>query len=279
MKKIVLFLLCLCMLGALLSSLRSEEKPTPSKPHLIVGVECDYVPNSWEESTQSEHNYPIANREGHYAEGYDIQIAKLVANKLDYVLEVRKIAWNDLLPSLNNGDIDAIFSSMLDTEERRKIAAFSEPYEVQKAEYGIIVDSISPYITAKTLSDFSGAKIIGEKGTKLDEVIDQIPGVMHFRPADTVPGMIDFVLNGDVDGAVIDTDTGHFYEIMNKNLTLVKFSEDEGFKLGFHGVCAGVRKNDTELLHRINVALYGIDHSERKRIMDDVSSRMVTNLR
>lgn len=263
----------------LFSFTKADEKPMPAKPLLIVGVECDYVPNSWEESMPSAHNHPIANIQGSYAEGYDIQIAKLVASKLDYDLEVRKIAWNDLLPSLNNGDIDAIFSSMLDTEERRKIAAFSEPYEVNKIEYGIIIDSLSPYITAKTLSDFSGAKIIGEKGTRLDEVIDQIPNVTHFKPSNTVPGMIDAVLDGHVDGAVIDIDTGHFYELMNKNLTLIKFSENEGFKLGFHGVCAGVRKKDKELLHKINVALYGIDHSERKRIMDSVSSRMITNLR
>ena len=279
MKKIILFLLCLCIGGMIIVLRKPEEKPMPSKPLLRVGVECDYVPNSWEENTPSEYNLPIANHEGYYAEGYDIQIAKLVADKLDYTLEVRKIAWNDLLPSLNNGDIDAIFSSMLDTEERRKIAAFSDPYEVHKAEYGIIVDSVSPYITAKTLSDFRGAKIVGEKGTKLDEVIDQIPGVIHSKPSDTVPKMIDVVVNGDADGAVIDTDTGHFYEIMNKNLTLIQFPENEGFKLGFSGVCAGVRKKDTELLHKINIALYGIDRRERKRIMDDVSSRMMATMR
>ena len=279
MKKIILFLLCLCIGGMIIVLRKPEEKPMPSKPLLRVGVECDYVPNSWEENTPSEYNLPIANHEGYYAEGYDIQIAKLVADKLDYTLEVRKIAWNDLLPSLNNGDIDAIFSSMLDTEERRKIAAFSDPYEVHKVEYGIIVDSVSPYITAKTLSDFRGAKIVGEKGTKLDEVIDQIPGVIHSKPSDTVPKMIDVVVNGDADGAVIDTDTGHFYEIMNKNLTLIQFPENEGFKLGFSGVCAGVRKKDTELLHKINIALYGIDRRERKRIMDDVSSRMMATMR
>ena len=278
-KKYVL-LAALIVTGLFLSKYMPEEpEKVKSKPVLRIGSECDYVPNSWEENTPSEYNLPIANHEGYYAEGYDIQIAKLVADKLDYAIEVRKIAWNDLLPSLNNGDIDAIFSSMLDTEERRKIAAFSDPYEVHKAEYGIIVDSVCPYITAKTLSDFRGAKIVGEKGTKLDEVIDQIPGVIHSKPSDTVPKMIDVVVNGDADGAVIDTDTGHFYEIMNKNLTLIQFPENEGFKLGFSGVCAGVRKKDTELLHKINVALYGIDRRERKRIMDDVSSRMMATMR
>ena len=278
MKKYVVLILLLLVLPLFFLSTK-EKKPKPSKPLLRIGVECDYVPNSWEEKVSSEYNIPISNHAGYYAEGYDIQIAKLVASHLDYVLEVKKIAWNDLLHSLNNGDIDAIFSSMLDTEERRKIAAFSSPYEVRKTEYAIIVDSVSPYIIARKLSDFAGAKIIGEKGTKLDEVIVQIPGVKHLKPADTIKGMIDAVLNGDADGAVIDTDTGHFYEIMNKNLTLIEFHKDDGFKLGFSGVCAGVRKNDTELLHRINLALSSIDQSERQRIMDSVNLRMASQMR
>lgn len=277
MKKFIVFAVLLLFLEVLFLS-KEEKKPEPSKPLLRIGVECDYVPNSWEEMKASDSNVPISNREGHYAEGYDVQIAKLVAEKIGFVLEVKKIAWNDLLPSLNSGDIDAIFSSMLDTDERKEVVAFSEPYEVNKAKYGIIVDSVSPYITAKALGDFRGARIIGEKGTMLDDVIEQIPGVNHIKPVDTVPGMIDFVLNGSADGAVIDTDTGHFYEFMNKNLKLVEFAEDDGFKLGFSGVCAGVRKDDTELLHRINIALYDIDHSERKKIMDEVNSKMTTNL-
>lgn len=258
----------------------AEEKTAkPAKPVLRVGAECDYVPNSWEEIEASAYNLPIANHKGYYADGYDIQIAKLVAGRLDYDIEIVKLAWNDLLPSLANGDIDAVFSSMLDTDERKKVAAFSEPYEINRVEYGILVDRENPYITAKTLRDFSGARLIGERGTRLDDVIEQVPGAVHLQPVDTVRGMIDAVLNGEADGAVIDHDTGSYYEIMNKSLMLVKFPEDEGFKLGFHGVCAAVRKGNTELLHRIDIAILKIERSERQRIMDDVSSRMITNLK
>ena len=279
MKKYIVLLVLLLLLLPMFFFSGEEKEKKPSKPVLRVGSECDYVPNSWETLTPSEFTFPIVNHAGYYADGYDIHIAKLVASQLDYALEVRKIAWNDLLPSLNRGEIDVIFSSMLDTEERRVIAAFSDPYEVRKTEYGIIVENVSPYITAKALSDFRGAKIIGEKGTKLDDVIVQIPGVVHLKPVDTIQGMVDAVAGGKADGAVIDIDTGHFYEMINKNLTLIKFSDDKGFQLGFRGVCAGVRKGDRELLHRINLALSVIELSERQKIMDAVNSRMATTLR
>ena len=276
-KYIILAVLVLCV-SLLFHSDNSEEKPKSDRPVLRIGSECNYVPNSWEENKPSPFNHPVSNNKGFYVDGYDIQIAKLVAGKLGYDLEVRKIAWNDLLPSLDKGEIDAIFSSMLDTEERKKLATFSEPYEVNKTEYAIIVDSVGSYITAKTLKDFSGARIIGERGTKLDDVIEQIPGVIHMRPLDSVKEVIDSVLNNKADGAVIEVDTGRFYELSNKNLTLVKFSEGDGFKLGFNGVCAGVRRGNTDLVRRINNAIYDINHGERLKIMEGVSSRMMTNL-
>ena len=277
MRKILLAAAVLCA-ALFMYFNRSVEESVKPQAVLRVGIECDYVPNSWEEARPSQSNVPIINRNGHYAEGYDIQIAKIVANELGMLLEVRKIAWNDLLPSLNRGEIDAIFSSMLDTNERKKVASFSEPYEVRRAEYGIIVDSVSPYITAKSLKDFDGARVIGEKGTKLDDVIDQIPGVVHLKPAEKIQGMMDAVLRGVADGAVIDTDTGHYYELMNKNLTLIGFSANEGFELGFTGVCAGVRKDDTELLNKINIVLGKISRNERQKIMDTMTSLMMTGL-
>ena len=274
MKKYVILFILLSLVPVYIYMSGEEKKPA-SKQVFRIGAECDYVPNSWEESKSSSFNVPIVNREGYYADGYDIQVAKLVASDMDMVLEVKKTAWNDLLPALNNREIDAIFSSMLDTDERKKIAAFSEPYEVKKTQYAVIIDSVSPYIAAKNLEDFSGARIIGEKGTMLDEVIDQIPGVIHLQPADKIQGMINAILEGKADGAVIDIDTGQFYELTNKNLTLIKFPADGGFKLGYSGVCAGVRKDDSRLLYRINIALGKISRSERQKIMEAAYHRMM----
>ena len=143
MKKIV-FLFILLLAGWLYYNRLHSEKPV-----LRVGSECDYAPNNWEEKRPSDSNFPLVNNEGFYGEGYDLQIAKLVAEELGMKLEVKKIAWNDLLPALNRGEIDAVFSGMLDTEERKKIAAFSDTYEVKKTEYAVIING-SPRVRAQS---------------------------------------------------------------------------------------------------------------------------------
>lgn len=252
-----------------------DEKEVPSRPVLRVGMECDYAPNNWEEKSPSDFNVILSNQAGAYADGYDLQIAKCVADGMNASLEVKKIAWDDLIPALQRGEIDAIFSGMLDTEERRKQVAFSDPYEVNSTEYCVIVNTSSQYTEAKSLTDFSGAKFTGQKGTKLYASISQMPGAFAMPAVDTVSQMLDALTSGKADGIVINLDTGRSYEATYSNLKLIRFPEKEGFVIGFNGICAGVRKEDKELLHRINRVLSNITRSERQKIMDKTVTRLL----
>ncbi|MBQ7155726.1 MAG: transporter substrate-binding domain-containing protein [Synergistaceae bacterium] len=272
MKKYILMLAVLGIAGFYIHEYFAEKRI------LRIGVECDYAPNNWEENQPSDSNFPIANHQGFYAEGYDLQIAKLVADELHANLEVKKIAWNDLPKALNSNEIDAIFSGMLDTEARRKFAAFSDVYDVVRTEYTIAVNTSSPYANSKKLNDFAGARLVAQKGTHLDDVIDQIEGVIHMPPVDTVTEMLDMVIKGEVDGTVINLDTGQSYERKHNNLRVIRFPEGEGFKLNFNGICAGVRKKDTELLNEINAALSKISKRDRRRLMDRTIARAIKAL-
>ena len=272
MKKFIAVILILC---AVLTYrfYRSAEKRV-----LRIGIECDYAPNNWEEKRESTSNMPLANHPGFYAEGYDLQIAKHVAHELNAELEVKKIAWNDLLRALNDGEIDAIFSGMLDTSKRKDSAAFSVPYDVVKTEYTVLINTASKYANAKTLNDFSGAKFIAQRHTNLDDAIDQMPGVIHMTPVDTIPEMLYAVINGDADGTVINLDTGRSYEASHNNLKVIRFPEYNGFKLDFNGICAGVRKGDNKLLKEINDSISKLSKHDRQLIMDSVISRLWRNL-
>lgn len=245
---------------------------------LRIGVECDYEPNNWEEKSPSDSNVPISNHEGCYAEGYDIQIAKLVAEKLGATLEVKKISWNSLIPALLRGEIDAIFSGMLDTKERKRSISFTDTYEVSNTEYAVIVNASTSYVMAEKLTDFKGAKFTAQRGTNLYAAISQLPGAISLPAVDTVADMLLAVTTGRADGSVLNLDTARSYEITYKNIKVIRFPENEGFKVGFSGICAGLRKSDSSLIYRINEALSSITKSERKTIMEDTVSRLWKNL-
>ena len=274
MKKYVALLVL--VLGVFVVAYLGSEREKPRAELVLrIGVECDYVPNNWEEKYPTDFNVPIANHEGYYADGYDIQIAKAVAEKLDASLEVKKIPWNELIPALQNGEIDAVFSGMLDTQERRRSISFTETYEVSRTEYVVIVNTGSPYAEAKRITDFSGAKFTAQKNTNLYSAISQIPGAVALPAVETVPDMLKAVTTGQADASVINIDTGRSYETSYKNIKVIRFPENEGFKLGFSGICAGLRKDSKPLITRINDALGRITKSDRRRIMDSVISRIL----
>ncbi|MBQ3454813.1 MAG: hypothetical protein IJG36_00120, partial [Synergistaceae bacterium] len=59
---------------------------------------------------------------------------------------------------------------------------------------------------------------------------------------------------------------------------VIRFPKGRGFNVGFSGICSGVRKNDKELLQKINEAIDSIKKSERRSIMEKVVARLWKNL-
>lgn len=261
MRKITAVILALVMLFALAAVQASAEEKV-----LRIGMECAYAPNNWQESEATDTNLPIENVPGAYAEGYDVQIAKKVCADMGYTPVIVMLAWDGLIEALNQGQIDMIIAGMADTPERRQAINFSDPYHV--TEYGIMVNSGSPYENAASINDFAGASVLGQKDTKLDTVIDQMQGVEHLTPVASVPNMISRLQEGTCDAVVINVENSSSYLNANPDFVVIRFEEGNGFDLGFTGACIGLRLEDTELLDASNAALAKIDQAERDEMWD-----------
>ena len=117
--------------------------------------------------------------------------------------------------------------------------------------------------TATSIQDFSGAAVLGQQGTALDDVIDQIEGVERLNPVGSVPDMISRLQQGTCDAIVINEESAPGYLASNPDFRLITFSEGNGFTLPAKGSCVGLRKSDTELLAQINEILATIDSDAR----------------
>lgn len=60
--------------------------------------------------------------------GFDIELARLVAQKLDMKLEVVNMEFGAMIPALISGKVDMIAACITITDERAKKVLFSEPY-------------------------------------------------------------------------------------------------------------------------------------------------------
>ena len=132
---------CLWMAVLLLTGLAgcgSKESEGAEKDTFVVGMECNYAPFNWTEAESSDRN--VAVDAGGYCDGYDVQIARNIADELGKELVIVKMDWDSLEPSLNSGSIDAIIAGMTDTEDRRKNADFTTPYYQSKMAMIVLKD-------------------------------------------------------------------------------------------------------------------------------------------
>lgn len=265
MRRLFTLMLTLAMVLSLAACGGSAEDAAPAGeealPQLRVGMECAYAPNNWQESEPSDTNVPIENVPGAYAEGYDVQIARIVADALGRELVIVKLGWDGLIDALNQGQIDAIVAGMMDTPERKEAINFSLPYH--ETIYGMLVNKDSAYANAASIQDFSGAAVLGQKDTALDTVIDQIEGVDHLTPVSSVPDMLSRLQQGTCDALVINVESSAGYLAANDNFQVLTFEEGSGFELVSKGACVGLRKSDTDLLEQVNAALEQLDRPTR----------------
>lgn len=257
MKKILTALLLLAL--SLTAALACAEGGT-----LKVGMECDYAPYNWTQTSPSDTAVPLAA--GGFADGYDVQVAKYIADKLGLKLEIVKTEWNGLVPALTSGKIDAVIAGMSPTESRRLAIDFTDPY--YETDLVVVVLKSSPFAAAKSLKDLSGARITGQLNTFHYSVIDQIPGVKKQTALDTFPTMTVALASGIIDGYVSEKPGALSAIASNPEFAYTEFNPGEGFVANAEDttVAVGVQKG-SPLLEKINEVLKGLDDGARQQIM------------
>lgn len=238
---------------------------------LRVGMECNYPPFNWTQAENSEFAVPIAGGMG-YADGYDVQIARILAEKLGMDLEIVKCEWDGLPTGVQTGVFDLIIAGMSPTEERKLTIDFSDSYYT--SQLVIVVRADSDYAKAASLTDFSGASITGQLNTFHYSVIDQIPGVRRMQAMNTFPEMVVALTSGVIDGYIAEEPGAVADCTANPELTYISFAEGAGFVASEDDVSIAVgMAQGSELLDRVNEALAGIDADMRLQMMLDATDR------
>ncbi len=267
MKKLLALALALLMVGCSSQTTQDTVENNSNEDKFVVGMECDYAPFNWTQIEANDTAVKISDVD--YCDGYDVVIAKRIADELGKELEVKKVSWDNLIIAINQGDIDAIIAGMTDTPERREEVDFTEPY--YESQMVVIVRSDSDLVDITDIQELSGRKVMGQIATLYDEVIDQIDGVEHMTPQDSYPRMVLALNEGEVDAITAELPVAEGVVAANEGLTIVKFEEGHGFEADT-SVSIALAK-DSELLEPINEILAGISQDEKNQLMIDATNR------
>ena len=276
MRRIVALILSAVLLCTALVSCgnvnTSDLEKVRTNGKIVVGMECAYAPYNWTVSTASETTHPISNSPGSYADGYDVAIAKLIAEGLGVSLEIKAIEWDGLIPALEAGEIDMIIAGMSPTEERKLSISFSDTYF--DSNLVMVVRKDSAYANATAISDFGGAKVTGQLNTFHYNVIDQIAGVNKTTALQDFAALIQSLESGAIDGYVCEKPGAISAVASNPNFTYVEFAEGNGFSCdpAESSISVGIRQN-SDLVDSINAVINGLTTAEKEAIMNAAIER------
>lgn len=232
---------------------------------LRAGMEAGYAPFNWTQMDDSNGAVPIEGT-AEFAGGYDVEIAKRIAEGLGRELAIVKTEWNGLEMALTSGKIDVIIAGMSPTAERAERIDFSDSY--YESDLVMVVRRGSKYEAASTLADFAGAKVTAQMGTFHYTVIDQIPGVAKQPAMDDFAAMRVALEAGMIDAYVSERPEGVSASAANPNLKMIELTD--GFTTSPEDtvVAVGLKKG-SGLTTKINEILAGISQDERLQIMDE----------
>lgn len=270
MKRILAVLL---ILTALLFAACSDDIPS-GEGYLVVGMECAYQPFNWAQLDDGNGAVSIYGGSTgcaagkRYANGYDVMVAKMIAEELGRELVVVEYKWDSLVPGVQTAVLDLIIAGMSPTEERKQSIDFSDPYF--SSNLVVVVRKDGDYADAASLADLEGAEIQAQKDTFHDTVVEQIPNVTHLAPAPDFTAMIAALQLKSIDGYIAEEPGAIADCSKNPDFTYIPLvNGGTGFVIDDPAdvtIAIGAQKGSA-LIGEVNRVLSGISEADRQNMM------------
>ena len=272
-KKIASVLLVLMLSAAFVFANGSKEASSSSSNTLKVAMECGYAPYNWTQTTDANGAVKISGST-EYAYGYDVMMAKLIAEKLGKDLEIVKLDWDSLVPAVQSGTVDCVIAGQSITSDRLQMVDFTTPYYY--ASIVCLVNEGSKYENAQGISDLKGAVCTSQHNTVwYDVCLPQIEDANILPAQESAPAMLVALSAGRVDLICTDMPTAQAALVAYPSFRLLDFTEsDDNFVVSQEEINIGisVSKNNPELTAAINEVLATLTVEDYNSMMDEAIS-------
>ena len=237
---------------------------------LTVAMECGYAPYNWTQPTDANGAVQIKDSPD-YAYGYDVMMAKHIAEELGMELEIVKLDWDSLVPAVQSGTVDCVIAGQSITAERQEMVDFTEPYYY--ATIVTLTKNDSPYASATSVADLAGATCTSQQNTIwYDICLPQIPDANILPAQESAPAMLVALESGRCDIVVTDQPTGLAATVAYPDFTLLDFTGTEGeFEVSDEEINIGIslQKGNTELCDKINSVLTKMTAEDFEEMMNE----------
>ncbi len=221
------------------SPAESSAPASEAASKIVLGTSADYAPFEFHKLIDGKDTIV----------GFDIEIAKEIANDLGAELEIQDSDFDGLLLALDTGKVDFVISGMNPTEDRKQQVDFSDIY--YNASQGVLVKKEAAD-QFKTPADLEGKKIGVQKGSIQEGLAQEIEGATLTSLA-KIPELVMELTTGRVDAIILERPVADQYartqaDTVVSDVVIEQPPEETGFAIA-------VKKGNTELLDSINATL------------------------
>lgn len=240
---------------------------------LTVAMECSYAPYNWTQPDDSNGAVPIKDS-ADYAYGYDVMMAKYLAEQMGMELEIVRLDWDSLVPAVQSGTVDCVIAGQSITAKRLQQVDFTTPYYYASIVGLVKVDG--PYAEAAGISDLAGATCTSQQATVwYDTCLPQIEDADILPAMESAPAMLVALESGRCDLVVTDMPTAMAACVAYPDMKLLDFTgTDDDFAVSEEEINIGisVQKGNETLLNALNEALATLTTDDFTAMMDEAIS-------
>lgn len=190
-------------------------------------VVAQEIPNQLEMVTSADYP-PYEFRDtavGNEIIGFDIDIAKYIAEELGFELKITDTDFNGIIPALQSGRADFAMAGMKATEERRKSVDFSEVY--YEAQNTIVARQGSNLTKTEDLASKTVGVQLGSVQEELARKITEEVNGLQIKSLNKTGEIIQEVKAGRVDAAIIEDTVAKGFIASNPDLEFHTIPNDE----------------------------------------------------
>lgn len=252
---------------------KDAKADSADKKVLKVAMECAYAPYNWTQPDDSNGAVPIADS-NEYAYGYDVMMAKKIADELGYDLQIVRLDWDSLIPAVQTGQVDCVIAGQSITKERQEAVDFTDPYYY--ASIVTLVKAGGKYENATSVADLAGATCTSQQSTIWYTVcLPQIQDANILSATASAPDMLMSLEADKCDIVVTDQPTGKGALVAYPDFKMLEFGGgDDDFQVSDEDINIGIslKKGNTELKGAINGVLATMDKDDYAKMMDEAIS-------
>jgi len=135
--------------------------------------------------------------------GFEVDLAQILAQAMHVECKLVKMPFQELLPALEKGEIDAVMSGVTMTVERNLKNVFIGPYAVTGKTL-LTKTSVIDRINSTNLHDTKNLSLVALKGTTSEDFIKKYIPEADVKYLESYDEAVQMVIDGRVDALVAD---------------------------------------------------------------------------